>query len=112
MEGEVSMEHRIRVTVARQGLDEANGERVLEAFLETHPETGPVVDQNLELGTLSVTFSLDAEDPDDAWRKGERIAVDGFDAARERTGAPTEIIGFEVHQVLEGEPSAAEPATA
>ena len=56
-----TMEHRLTYTVAELGLDEGNGERVLDAFLAIAPEAGPVVSQNVVRGTLDVTIAIDAK---------------------------------------------------
>lgn len=64
---EAMTEHRITITQAEHGFDPENGERFLAGFLEAHPETGPVVSQDTRAGTISVTFSVDAEDFDQAW---------------------------------------------
>lgn len=97
------MEHRITVTVAESGYDEANGERALEAFLRTAPETGPVVSQDTSTGTLAVTFALDAADAQDAYHRAEPVIVDGF--ANARLDHPTELIGLEIRTVLDRDPA-------
>jgi hypothetical protein len=69
------------VTVSQHGRDLANGELFLDGFVRTHPETGPVVDQNTETGHLSITYTFDAEDFADAARKAGDIFLDGANAS-------------------------------
>jgi hypothetical protein len=89
-------EHRIHITVADHGHDLDNGERFLAGFSKTHPEVGPSVSQNIAEGTLSVTFSLDAADADQALEFGRPIFVAGGDASGL---TPTNIISVEAHLV-------------
>ena len=89
-------EHRLHITVAEHGADLANGERVLDAFMEAHPEVGPSVSQNTAVGTLSVTFSLDAADANDAYERGREVFADGVRAS---SLAPTPIVGLEIELV-------------
>ena len=54
---------RLRLSISDLGRDPQNGERLLEAFMKTHPEAGPVVSQNVETGRLvggmAVTQTID-----------------------------------------------------
>ena len=89
-------EYRFHITVTEHGRDPANGDRVLEAFMETHPEVGPVVSQNTVSGTLSVTFSLEAEDVNAAIDLGRPVFAEGGAAS----GLPsTQVVGFEISLV-------------
>ena len=81
MEGALDVELRLTVTVARLGHDLENGDRFLRGFTTTHPEVGAVVDQNVQTGELSVTFSFDAEDFTEGAQIGARIFQDGADAS-------------------------------
>jgi hypothetical protein len=90
------MEFRLTVTVARHGRDLDNGERFLEGFIATHPETGPVVDQNLETGELSITFSFEAEDFREAAERGGAIFNDGANSSGLE---PTDFISAQVSVV-------------
>ena len=71
------MEYRLTITIAEHG-NEADAERCLDAFLERHPETGPVVSIDPRTGTLSVTIAVDATDPWAASNLASRIWADGF----------------------------------
>jgi hypothetical protein len=71
------MEFRISITVNGHGSAE-KGERVLEAFLDTHSEAGPVVGCNLEADTLTVTYSLDAPRPMDAVEAASAVFAQGW----------------------------------
>lgn len=90
------MEHRITITVAEHGHDEENGERVLAGFLATHPETGPVVGQDLEVGTLDVTFSLTAADAQEAYDRAVPVIAEGFHGA---SLSEQRIVGLSVEAV-------------
>lgn len=78
------MVYRFRVTLSKYGSDEAHAERILEAFYGTHPEVGAVVSQNVRDDTLTVVFSLAAEDPDAAIERGREI----FRESGTATGLP------------------------
>jgi hypothetical protein len=56
--------------------------RLLEAFIETHPESGPVVSQNVETGRLDVTIAVEGTDITQALGKGVPIFVDGLGASK------------------------------
>lgn len=87
------METRITITISEHGRDEANLERVLDAFLETVPESGPVVDANTRLGTLTVTFTLEVEDLDELKSRSAKVFGDAMTA----TGLPfSEILDVDV----------------
>jgi hypothetical protein len=101
-------ELRVRVTIARHGVDPKNGERFLEGFLATHPESHPVVSQNTAEGTLTVSFSVEAEDAFAAGPVGGRIFTDGAMAS----GLPrSEILDVSVtHAQIESETRELQPA--
>lgn len=69
--------YRLTWTLDRHGQDPANGEKFLEGFVNAHPEVGAVVSQNTATGHLSVTFSFEAKDFDDALARGKEIFVAG-----------------------------------
>jgi hypothetical protein len=102
-------EYRLHITVAEHGRDPADGERVLEGFMQTHPEVGPSVSQNSAAGTLSITFSLDAADANEAIDLGRPIFARGGSASGL---SPAPVVGMEIslvpdeeHDVVaEGEP--------
>jgi hypothetical protein len=62
MEGTL-MSFDVRMTLAELGGDPANGEWFLEAFLAVAPQTDPVVSQNLDDKTLTISVSCDAANP-------------------------------------------------
>ena len=103
------MEFRVTVTIAEHGHDPENGLRFLKGFRETHPETGPVVDQNVETGRLAVTYSFDANDLLDAMSIGPRIFVEGATAS----GLPaTALTDFAVAAEVQITAVSGDPATA
>lgn len=75
------MEYRVTIEIAEYGHDPENGERWLAAFMDAHPEVGPVVSQNTETGALAVTYSFDAPTWDEVATKGAEIFVESGDAA-------------------------------
>lgn len=70
-------EYRITITMAGYGADTDAADTLLEGFLDKHPETGPVVSQNREADTLSVTFSLKASRREHALKLGQVIWAEG-----------------------------------
>jgi hypothetical protein len=86
-------EHRIEITIPAYGHDPDNGPRFLESFMRLHPEVGPSVSQNTTSGTLSVTFSLDADDANEAFDLARPI----FNESASGTGLmPRKVINVEV----------------
>ena len=81
--------YRFTFTVSEHGTVPENGETFLAGFIAVHPEVGPVVSQNTDSGTLSVTFSLEAEDINLAVEKAITIFMNG---ATESELEPTEVI--------------------
>jgi hypothetical protein len=75
------MEVRFSFTIAEHGFDVEAAERFLDGFLTAHPETGPVVSQNIRTGELSVTFSVDAEDVLDAVQRAREVFLEGATAS-------------------------------
>jgi hypothetical protein len=73
---------RLRLSISDLGRDPQNGERLLEAFMKTHPEAGPVVSQNVETGRLVVTIAVEGTDITEALVKGVPIFVDGLGASK------------------------------
>jgi hypothetical protein len=89
-------EYRFHITLAEGGRDPANGERLLDAFMDVHPEVGPSVSQDTVAGTLSITFSLDATDANDAIDLGRPIFARGTSAS----GLPSaQVVGMEISLV-------------
>ena len=73
---------RLRLSISDLGRDPENGERLLEAFMVTHPEAGPVVSQNVRTGRLVVTIAVDGTDITKALGDGVPIFVDGLSALK------------------------------
>ena len=73
---------RLRLSISDLGRDPANGERLLEAFVKSHPESGPVISQNVETGRLVVTIAVEGTDITEALGKGVPIFIDGLGASR------------------------------
>ena len=73
---------RLRLSISNLGRDPENGERLLEAFVKSHPEAGPVVSQNVQTGRLDVTIAVGAVDITEALGKGVPIFVDGLGASK------------------------------
>jgi hypothetical protein len=73
---------RLRLSISDLGRDPENGERLLEAFVRTHPEVGPVVSQNVQTGRLDVTIAVDGADITEALGQGVSIFVEGLGASQ------------------------------
>lgn len=101
------MEHRITITLAELGWSAEDIEAVLDGFLATHPEAGPVVSANTESGELSVTWSLEADSLEDAHDRSTPVFVEGMEASGVREAPPVriEIELVEVEEPVEGEAS-------
>lgn len=90
------MELRITITISEHGADPANLERVLEAFLDTAAEAGPVVDANTASGTLAVTYTIDEETLEECKDATRRVFVGGMEAS----GLPkTDIVDVEIEDI-------------
>ena len=96
------MEYRLEITMTEFGRDEETAERFLDGFLQTHPEVGAVVSQNLRTGHLTLVFSLEAADPQDAWERGRPIFGAGA-AASGLSADDTQVISLHVDPVDAGE---------
>jgi len=95
----MEVEYRITVTLAehgRPGIAEDNAEVLLSAFEKAHPEVGPSVSANFRQETLSVLFSLDAEDANQAFERGRPIFAAGLRASGLR---PTPVTRIEIEAV-------------
>jgi hypothetical protein len=73
---------RLRLSISELGRDPDNGERLLEAFIKTHAEAGPVVSQNMQTGRLDVTIAVEGTDIAEALVIGVPIFVDGLGASK------------------------------
>ena len=73
--------YRLRITLDSYGDCEEYAEQFLEGFAASHPEVGPVVSQNVLEGTLTVVFSLEATDDEDAVGKARPIFLEGAKAS-------------------------------
>lgn len=99
------MEYQLTFEVSEYGRDPENGERFLTAFMDAHPETGPVVMQNTETGVLTVMFSFDADD----FTEVAKRASDIFVAGAESTGLPaTKVISAHIDLVPDPEDQVAD----
>lgn len=77
--GESVCEYRITVTMPGYGSDEEAAEDLFEAYLQTHPEVGPVVSLHSGDDTIAVTLAVDAVSQQRAldlateiWRTGKK----------------------------------------
>jgi len=73
--------YRFRVTLDAYGHDEDAAEQFLNGFVTTHPEVGPVVSQDTEVGTMTVTFSIEAASLDEALDLGRPVFIEGASAS-------------------------------
>jgi hypothetical protein len=89
-------EYRITITMAGYGADADAAETLLEGFLEKHLETRPVVSQNREADTLSVTFSLEASGQEHALKLGQVVWAESGTASGLQ---PTHVVRAEIEPV-------------
>lgn len=75
------MEFQLTVSVSHHGHDLVNGEKFSHGFAVTHPESGAVVEQNVETGVISVTIWYTAEDFREAAERGAAIFTEGATAS-------------------------------
>lgn len=80
MEGALTR-YRLRITLAGYGKDEDSAEAFLEGFATTHSEVGAAVSQDTSADTLTVAFSLEASDPNDAVERARPIFMEGATAS-------------------------------
>lgn len=107
------MEHRFTITLGELGRSEKSVERVLGAFLEHHPEVGPVVSANLESGELSITWAIEAADARDAYERSTPVYLESINASNVPEAPPVgvEIVAVHTEQALDEEtPPALQPA--
>ncbi|MGI8904237.1 MAG: hypothetical protein ACR2IP_11410 [Solirubrobacteraceae bacterium] len=76
------MDYDVFFIFATPARDPDAGERLLDALAAAHPEVGPVVEQDLEAGTLAATLTVDANDADNAYV----LAHEAFTAGIEGSG--------------------------
>jgi len=89
-------EYRVTITMNGYGSDQQAAEDFLEGYLAAHPDACPVVSQNSEEDTLSVTLSVKASSQQKALDLAADIWVDGG----ERSGVPPgEEVRAEVERV-------------
>lgn len=100
-------EYRITITMAGYGNDDAAAEAFLDGFLSAHPEVGPVVSQNSEEDTISITFSLQAGGQDHALTLGHIVFVEGGVASGLE---PTDVVRAEVEPVAAAKRDELQPA--
>lgn len=96
-------EYRITITMAGYGADADVAETLLEGFLDKHPETGPVVSQDREADTLSVTFSLKVSGQEHALKLGQAVWAEGGAASGLQ---PTHVVRVEIEPVQGAEGAA------
>ena len=100
----MEMEYRIWVTLSehgRPGVAEDNAERLLAAFEKVDPEVGASVSADFGQRTLSVLFSLDAADANQAFERGRPIFAAGLQGSGLRA---TPVTRIEIEAVLAEQP--------
>lgn len=102
-------EHDIQITVSEHGFDPENGVRLTQSFMELYPDAGPAVSQNVRTGTLSVTFTVDADNAQSAFEAGAILFARSMMAAKLD---PTQILSVESSIVGEAETGEREPVLA
>jgi hypothetical protein len=103
------MTYRFRFTLDSYGDAEEHAEQFVDAFAETHPEVGAVVSQNTEEGTLSIVFSLDAKDHDDAIDKARPVFIEAATATKLEPAGISEMMISRVAGPRKRQPRARKP---
>jgi hypothetical protein len=98
MDAEMNEQH-VTICVAEHGYEAGNDETWLEALLDVAGEAGPVVTQNAEDGTLTMSFTVEAEDPTGAIS----AAAEVYRTAADITGLAETVI-IEIRAVTYGSP--------
>jgi hypothetical protein len=93
-------EYRVKITMSGYGSDEDAAEDLLEGYLQTHPDVGPVISLNSAEDTIAVTMALDAP----SQQRALELAADIWAAGGEASGIrPGEVIRAEVERVSDEE---------
>lgn len=94
----MSTDYRITVTIAGYGKDETLAERVLDQLLDQRADVGPVVSQDRDADTLTVTLAVDGDQgATAAAEQGGTIWAAAMAAAELE---PTEILALHVDLVV------------
>lgn len=104
-------EHRVTFTLGGWGTDDEAAGALLAALVDACPEAGPVITQDAERDTLSVTMAFEARDSQHA----VDLALVALGAGGNASGLPgPELIGYEVDRVAaEASPAShSEPVSA
>lgn len=75
------MDHRIRITLSGATDVEADSSRLLDGFIATAEDTGPVTSGDLVAKTIAVTFAVDEHDVEAALARGWDLLRAGVAAA-------------------------------
>lgn len=89
--------YRLRMTLDSYSDSEDYAEQFLEGFVATYPEAGPVVSQNLIEGTMTVVFSVEAKDHEEAWERGRPIFAAGGAASGLK---PAQIVEMTISRIV------------
>jgi hypothetical protein len=98
MDAQMNEQH-VTICIAEHGYDADAAETWLDALLDVAGEAGPVVTNNADDGTLTMSFTVEAEDPTGAIS----AAAEVFRLAADVTGLPETPI-IEVRAVTYGSP--------
>jgi hypothetical protein len=95
------MEYVATITLDHAG-DGEDADTLLDAFLSAHAQASPIVAEDLEAGTIDVTFAIEAQDGYEAF-EGARIV---FGGATARTQFARPVVGVTVETAALREPQA------
>ena len=102
------MEFRFTITMTELGRDDESAERVLDGFLQAHPEVGPVVSRDARTGYLTVVFSLDADSADLAIDRSRPVFAEGG-AASGLSARTMKVVAIHIDAVTADDPSESPP---
>jgi hypothetical protein len=96
------MEYVATITLDHTG-DADEADALLDAFLAAHAQASPVVGEDLQAGTIDVTFAVDAQDGYEAFERARTV----FAEATARTRFARPVVGVAVETADTREPQAA-----
>jgi len=85
------MEYVATITLDHTG-DSDDADALLDAFLAGHAQASPIVGEDLQAGTIDITFAVEAQDGYEAFERARSL----FAAATERTQFARPVVGVTV----------------
>ncbi|HEX4035546.1 MAG TPA: hypothetical protein VHX66_13965 [Solirubrobacteraceae bacterium] len=96
------MEYVATITLDHTG-DTEDADALLDAFLTAHAQASPIVGEDLQAGTIDITFAVEAADGYEAFERARTV----FAGATARTQFARPVVGVTVEAADAREPQAA-----